>query len=261
VYSYRLQNKWPGYLDPDLVAAINSSSYGSAVVGGFYAGVIDTAQYSADIDTNDIRQTGQRYALIVSPRAIGLNSSALTWRTTQSAVTQARTRWDGLHVTNHIINNETLANFPIFNFCNNVRSSNPPPETFNGSQWYIPALDEVQMIYRHLKPITNNNEVGTTDGIMPFPTGTFAFGANLSSDPQAPANTTTVPGQTSVTVFQGTNSENINTPENRIMSSTQASTQRHWNVIVGGTSNLGQPDYPTKTSSSYTRLVRRVLLP
>ena len=235
---------------------------GDPFFGGFFAGIIDTDLYSADIDANDTRQNGKRYALIVSPKAIGEPSSNLRWRTSQAGVAEARTRWDGLHVTDHIINNETLSNFPIFEFCDQVRTSDPVPFD-GGSDWYIPAMDELELLHRHFKPGTEQLDTRTRDG--DFPAGQYPDWGNPSSDPQGDSYVNDPPEQTTVTAFQGSGGAETlqfegDSDNNRPWSATEESNDRAWGQIFRGSLAGFQGSRLKDDTSLRCRLVRRVEL-
>ena len=237
---------------------------GDPFMGGFFAGIIDTDLYSADIDANDTRQNGKRYALIVSPKAIGEPSSNLQWRTSRTGVAEARTRWDGLHVTDHIIGGGagSLSDFPIYDFCNDVRSSDPVPDD-GGSDWYIPALDELELLYRNFKPGTEDNF--TDDRGSDFPSQDQVQGFNPSSDPQRTANTSSDPAQTTVADFQGSGGAETlqfegDSDSNRLWSATEANGDRAWSQNFRG-SFAGRQNVNFKDLTVLRcRLVRRVEL-
>ena len=236
---------------------------GEEFMGGFFAGIIDTDANSADIDANDTRQTGKRYALIVSPKAIGEPSTELEWRTSQTGVAEARTRWDGLYVTDYIIggNAGSLADFPIFEFCDQVRTSDPVPDD-GGSDWYIPAMDELELLYRHFKPGTESNYGGNRSSDFPE---SWQNGYNPSSDPQRPAYTSSDPAQTTVADFQGSSGAETlqyegDTDTNFLWSATEADGDRAWvQRFRGSWVGLFADNFKSSTNRR-CRLVRRVEL-
>jgi len=76
-----------------------------------------------------------------------------------------------------------------------------------GSDWYLPAMDELELIYRNLKPVTADNFVGNETRTFP---GSQDVGFNPSSDPTGSAYTATgEPFQTSVTDFQNGGAEAV----------------------------------------------------
>ena len=236
---------------------------GEEFMGGFFAGIIDTDANSADIDANDTRQAGKRYALIVSPKGVGEPSTELEWRTSQTGVAEARTRWDGLYVTDYIIGGDagSLSDFPIFEFCDQVRSSDPVPDD-GGSDWYIPALDELELLYRHFKPGTEDNYTGERSSDFPDP---WDNGYNPSSDPQGTAYTESDPEQTTVTAFQGSGGAETlqfegDSDSNRLWSATEANGDRAWDQDFRGSSAGLQVIRGKVTTDARCRLVRRVEL-
>ena len=246
-----------------LSAGAAGITIGDPFMGGFFAGVIDTDANSADIDANDTRQTGKRYALIVSPKEIGEPSTELEWRTSQTGVSEARTRWDGLYVTDYIIggNAGSLSDFPIFEFCDEVRTSDPVPDD-GGSDWYIPAVDELELLHRHFKPGTEDNYTGERSSDFPDP---WDNGYNPSSDPQGTAYTESDPEQTTVADFQGSSGEETlqfegDSDDNRLWSATEASGDRAWPQYFRGSRAGAQRSNVKDGTTIRCRLVRRVLL-
>ena len=79
------------------------------------------------------------------------------------------------------------------------------------TDWYIPAIYEVDIIYRNLKPINDLNYV-LADGI-------YSMGTNPFAVPVGAAYTTTVPAQTTVTAFRTNGAQAI---QESIWSSTRA---------------------------------------
>jgi len=165
---------------------VDLPAVGDAFMGGFFAGIIDTTK--GNIIAGDQYQTGARYALIVSPKSLE-SGTTLRWRTSRETVAAAQTRWDGLSAQNALAS----TTYPAFNYCAGL--SYPSD---GGSKWYLPALDEFELLYRHFKPTTQTNEVASRTGHS-FPGGSLPNGSNISSDPQGAAYTSGNPGQTPVT--------------------------------------------------------------
>jgi hypothetical protein len=242
---------------------------GDAVDGGFFAGIIDTTQ--SNIIAADDYQTGARYALIVSPKdyeggfgsspAAGLPTGALVWdsadRTGQSG---SFTRWDGLSSTDSILAKND-SQYEVFEFIRDLRSEYPVPDD-GGSDWYLPAMDELELLYRNLKPVNANNYIDVDFSYM-FPPTAQDQGYNPSSDPVGSAYTSSVPSQTSVTIFQSGGDEAIDLA--RYWSSTDANTadSRAWrqdfNVSGVEGRQAGQPK-DNVAGGMVLRPVRRILL-
>jgi hypothetical protein len=239
---------------------------GDAVDGGFFAGIIDTTV--GNIIAADDYQTGARYALIVSPKdyeggsgsspASGLITGNLKWDAQDRAGQSGSfTRWDGLSSTNSILaKNDT--DYEVFEFIRDLRTEYPVPND-GGSDWYLPAMDELELLYRNLKPTTTSNRTGAVV-TRTFPGGSFDHGYNPSSDPTASAYTSGDPSQTSVAAFQSGGAEVIgqlyywcSTDANE---SDLAWTQWFTEVGFGG---LQDADIKNGSSNS-VRPVRRILL-
>jgi hypothetical protein len=82
------------------------------------------------------------------------------------------------------------------------------------SDWYIPSRDELELIYRTLKPTATNNCTNTAGGPnwgYPAPNTTRYDGQNMgvngSSSPTGAAYTSSVPGQTAASTFQKSGTE------------------------------------------------------
>ena len=148
---------------------------GAPFGGGYYAGRIQIGS--------------QVYALVVAPRALGGDSqpSTLAWKTsnTQTAGTQSVN--DGWANTQAMVS-AGIAAHPAANFCKNL--------TIGGyNDWYLPSRDELEILYRHLKPTTQVNNVSN-------PTGYQQNGVNPNSVPIGAAYTSSVPAQTSISLFR-----------------------------------------------------------
>lgn len=239
---------------------------GDAVDGGFFAGIIDTTV--GNIIAADDYQTGARYALIVSPKdyeggsgsspASGLITGNLKWDAQDRAGQSGSfTRWDGLSSTNSILaKNDT--DYEVFEFIRDLRTEYPVPND-GGSDWYLPAMDELELLYRNLKPTTTSNRTGAVV-TRTFPGGSFDHGYNPSSDPTASAYTSGDPSQTSVAAFQSGGAEVIG--QERYWSSTDTNqAARAWIQIFTLASFEGFQSGTDKDGTVFTlRPVRRILL-
>ena len=162
---------------------------GDAYKGGFYAGQIK--------DGNKI------YNLIVAPvesgglqgQHGGATPTGIKWKTTSDGPDPS-----ALSVSyggTAMLANST-ATHPMFNWC--VSSATGPNagayDATNAAKtgiggyndWYIPARNEMQVLYRNLKPDTTANST--------------AFGANPNAVPPTNNYTSSDPAQTSVAIFQ-----------------------------------------------------------
>lgn len=220
------------------------ANVGDPVMGGYYVGIIDTTK--GNIVTGDAYQTGKRYALIVSPKSLE-SSAAMLWRTSQTTVAQAKTRWDGLSATAALAN----TTYPAFNYCYGLAH---PADS--GSPWYLPAMDELELIYRALKPTTATNTVSNADASS-FPGTSQPTGLNGSSDPSGAAYTTTNPAQTSVAAFRSTGAQTLRTGA-FFWSATWYDSLSAWAQSADSGNQVGTAQ--DTTGSKFVRPVRRVVL-
>ena len=163
-----------------MAAAVDSAaepSIGDSYEGGFFAGYI--SQNADGVAT---------HRLIVAPKSSGQSSSTLTMHSTQTSPSVTTTLYDGETNTSNWV---TFGNSPACSYAAGL--------SIGGySDWYIPAVREMAIIYYHLKPSTaaNNTSRGTNDYSVPIRTVNY---------------TTTDPGQTSVSAFQAGGSEAFDT--------------------------------------------------
>lgn len=214
-------------------------SVGDAFMGGYYAGTIDTTRNN--IIAADSSQVGLKYALIVAPKS--LETLKLYKTVATAAPTAALTRWNGL-AASAAMNSTT---YPAADYCNTL--SYPSD---GASAWYLPAMDELELVYRNLKPTTNGN----ANALRPastFPPTITSEGENISSYPMGDAYTSPIPEQTTNTLFRNTGAQYISTP---IWSSTESEIASAWLMDT----NSGYQQMPNKVSNFYVRPVRRLLL-
>lgn len=200
-------------IDHTIAWAIASRTYGAAAVGGYFAGVIDTV--TGTIDAADAYQTGQRFALLVGPKTHEVMGSSVQWDSRAASspvVTGAKTRWDGLAATAAIVALGAVET-EAANNVNARNSSDPAPATEGGSVWYLPALDELELLYRNLKPNAANNRTDTQAyNTAQFPTtAATTHGVNNSSLPAgvAYANNPRRPDETPLALFKAGGSQTL----------------------------------------------------
>jgi hypothetical protein len=232
-------SSWPVSLE-EFFAGL---SIGDAAYDGFYAGIIDTTQSGA-IDAADDYQTPLRYALIVAPKS--LEEEDIAWRTSTATVSGASTRWNGLAAQNALAS----ATYPAFNYCEGLSFASD-----GGSKWYLPALDEMELLYRNFNPTTNSNETGARS-LDVFPADAWNNGDNDASDPTGAEYTASVPARTALSDWQSGGSEAF--AAGRTWSASWRSSTNAWFQDFDG----GRQDYGTQTATVdfYVRPVRRVLL-
>jgi len=255
-------------VDPSVARAVAYNDIGAPVAGGYFAGVIDTIK--GTIDSQDDYQTGQRYALIVAPKeleggrgsspAAGLTTGDLQWDTARTTAGEAGalTRWNGLEATNAIIAKNNT-NYQAHDFIEECRNQYPAPATTGGSEWYLPAMDELELLYRNFKPNYADNRTDTRTRNFP---GSNPSGFNPSSDPTGSnySNNPRVPEKTPALGFRETEAAAIDKLE--YWSTTDADEGgRAWRqrFTSSGAEGLQAADIKDGTIKS-VRPVRRVVL-
>lgn len=199
---------------------------GQPLGGGYFAGYI--SHTANGIST---------HALIVSPKSTG-EFSVLRLKTSNTPTTGTNSRFDGYLNTSNM---DGLTH-PAAAFCKGL--------TIGGyTDWYLPAIDELQIAYFNLRPSTTNNS-------------TF-HGINSYSVPVITSNyTTTIPPQTPLSIFQTGGSEVLSWQGNldgyTMWSSTQGPTFGDTTNFVfdfiGGDYN----DSGSKTNAINVRAFRKI---
>ena len=143
------------------------SAIGAAYEGGFYAGQIG------------VSSTATHY-LVVAPLSSG--QSTLAWKNADTSTPGADSKIDGPQNTADMVADGNSTVYPAAHFCNNL--------VIGGfSDWYMPALNELDVCYFNLKPNTTTN---------------YSSGINANSVPERTSNYPSggPPTQTSVVDFQ-----------------------------------------------------------
>ena len=209
------------------VGAVNANSNGISIIpaigqayaGGFFAGQISTT--ANGVATHN---------LVVAPLSSG--QSQLQWKTTNTSTSGTSSVIDG--PTNSA--NMNNASHPAAQFCEGL--------SIGGfSDWYSPALNELEVVYFNLKPGTSSNN--TSSGI------------NTNAVPSRGSNYTSgTPSQTSATAFRTGGSEALTSGAD-YWSSTEVSATAAWsqNFQDGFQWNGGG-----KTLQANIRAIRRVAI-
>lgn len=138
-----------------LSMSISDDSSGGLAPGDFYQGGYFAGQISVG---------GVNYAILVSPKAT--EGDTIAYRTTNTAFADNTSTFDGPGIRDAMIA-VGIAQFPAQQWCVNLTSG-------GYTDWYLPARDEIELIYRYLKPTTGANitTVGANTVAVP-PTGNY----------------------------------------------------------------------------------------
>ena len=197
-----------------------------------------------------------KYRVIVAPKSSGENTSRqLKTNTSTPAPAACWTLTEGLKSTLAMVADGSSSVYQAAHFCNDL--------TIGGySDWYLPARDEIELMWRNLKPITDNNAVSSSRPSIPtlnytnlgsIGTGS-SYGLNYNSYPQGAAYTTTDPGRTSAVAFQIGGAEVIGGGNDRYWASTVYSTTTGWYHGIG----YSYPGWQSTVSYSTSLRVRAV---
>ena len=188
---------------------------GQVYGGGYYAGQIS-------VNGDGIAT----HYLVVAPKAVG--EGQFQWKTANTSTTGTGSVING--PTNSA--NMNNASHPAAQFCESL--------SINGyGDWYMPAKNELEVLYYNLKPGTQLNDTST--------------GSNLNAIPSRPSNYTTgVPGQTGISLFQTGNSQAFELQF--YWASTEFSSTNGWIQSF----DTGQQSSVQKLATTYVRAIRRV---
>ncbi len=221
------ESAWSNYASFTTASAFIPAP-GTAMGGGYFGGQINDG--------------GIIYNLIVAPKSTGqynpsgTNPDTIQYKNASSADTPSTTFQNQVYgFPASQAGND--ANHPAFQFARGL--------SFSGyNDWYIPAKNELEILYYNLKPTTappDNNS--TTSGINP------------NAVPARSSNyTSSVPGQTASTLFQSTGAQAFSTV-NSYWTSTEFSTGVTQALVDSFANGSQAPD--GKLGTYYARAIRR----
>jgi len=187
---------------------------GAATQGGYFVGcILDDASL---------------FGIVVAPKALG-ESAEMAWNEKKKNLVGAASYSDG------------MANTVAMAKAGSVLAKWARDLTIGGlDDWYIPARDELELVYRHLKPGTSKNH-------------SFRSGDNPSSSPTGYPYTAAAPRQTLIDTFRKDCAEAMN--EDWYWTSTQSAgaEQYAWFQYF----ILGHQDGSLKSALLRARAVRR----
>ena len=136
------------------------------------------------------------------------------------------------------------------------------------TDWYIPARDELELCWRNLKPVTNNNYVAadrpTAASFNYANNGSYGdtantHGLNNNSSPTGVAYTASVPGQTPATAFRSGGAEAFEFGSVYYWSSSDYSATLAWPQLWTSSSPGRQLNHG-KTNAYRVRAIRRSVI-
>lgn len=156
--------------DPD------NPNIGDYYKGGYYAGIIKNPD------------TGEMWRVIVAPKSG--EGGRILWKNSTTETAGAYSLFDGLSNTQAIVA-AGLANHPAANHCVNFSHD-------GYDDYYLPARDELELIYRNFKPTITSNSTAARSA----ETGGGLQGVNTNSVPEGSAYTSNDPSQTTFSGFK-----------------------------------------------------------
>jgi hypothetical protein len=207
------------------------------------------------------------WKIIVSPKSSG-EIGSVQYKTTNTAdPTQCTTLTNGVASTAAMqaLNNPLSPIYPMAQWVTNINLSGG----IGGfTDWYIPARDELELIWRNLKPTTNNNysivaRQYSTSNIYKYdsnvPDSSDYSGLNRNSYPPGAAYTAAKPAQTSVVAFKTGGVEAMGL--GLFWSCSEFSSIYGWYHSYNSPSPGYQGNsYRTKDYSTFSRCIRRSIL-
>ena len=200
---------------PDPPPTVIGQAYG----GGYYAGQIGVSGVAT-------------HYLVVGPVASAQNLS-ITYKNVNTATTGADSVIDGPQNTADIVADGNATVYPSGHFCNNL--------VVGGySDWYMPAINELEVCYYNLKPTTASNNT--------------SFGINANAVPARASNYTAGnPAQTTAAAFITSTGAEAFTASGYWSSTEDSATTARLQRFDGGVQNGYDKNYVLRV-----RAIRRV---
>jgi hypothetical protein len=186
--------------------------------GGFYAG--------------RIRIDEREYALMVAPKADGEHKPAV-WHSKYTDIAGAKSWYDGL--TNTRAMAEGGSKLAAWALALSIGGF---------TDWYLPAVDELEIVYRTFKPTTDTNSQWGRSGI------------NLSAVPPAWPYALDLPKQTGIEAFRAGGAEAFEADGYWTSTQHASDSDDAWSQYF----NLGSQSYWFKDDKLRARVVRRLPL-
>jgi len=202
-----------------------------------------------------------RYRVIVAPKSSGENAGIALKNANTAFPVATQTLNEGLRATQAMRDADTSTVYPAAHWARNLSIN-------SRTDWYIPARDELELLWRNLKPVTNSNyttadrATGATANYLrdgAFNASPNTHGTNNNPAPTGAAYTTSVPGQTASTAFRTGGAEAFEFGSAYYWSSTEYTASsawfQNWDSYVPGLQNGNG-----KSNAIRVRAVRRSII-
>jgi hypothetical protein len=201
------------------------------------------------------------YRVILAPKSTGENSSIAVKNANTAMPTACQTLTEGYKATQAMVAADSATVYPAAHWCNNL--------TIGGkTDWYLPARDELELVWRNLKPVSSANYTPPerpTGQIYSYANnGSYgdtsaAQGTNNNSSPVGAANTSGSPAQAAATVFRTGGSEAQTFGANYYFSASEYTTQLLWNAAMYS-DFPGTQDLISRSATGYVRAMRHSII-
>lgn len=202
-----------------------------------------------------------RHRVIVAPKASGENGGIALKSANTAFPTACQTLTEGWTATEAMRGADTSTVYPAAHWARNLNIS-------GRTDWYIPARDELELCWRNLKPVTNNNyatvDRSTGQSFNYANNGSVGdtastHGTNNNSSPTGDAYTTTNPAQTAAAAFRTGGAEAFEFGSGYYWSCSEYSAANAW-AQYWASSSPGAQNTSGKTSTGRVRAVRRSII-
>lgn len=207
-----------------------------------------------------------RWKIVLAPKSGGENGSLQYKNANSAAPAECFTLTNGPAATAAMIAADTSSVYPLAHWAKAINELNDGEGLSGYTDWYIPARDELELIWRNLKPVTNNNyttanryDAAAYTRDANLDDVAITHGANRNSDPAGDAYTASVPAQTAAAAFQSGGAEAMTFGSVYYWSSSESSAAGAW-VQNYFTSNPGRQGTYGKTDLYRARACRRSIL-
>ena len=264
-------NAYPFYFGQQLKIAPGPTNVSQHFM---YGTVVTRSDTSLTVEITSVVGSGSysawviaaRYKVIVAPKSGGENAGVQYKNANSAAPAACFTLTNGPAATAAMIAADDSTVYPLAHWAKAINELNDGEGLSGYTDWYIPARDELELIWRNLKPVTNNNYTTadrydaaayTKDANLDDVAATH--GANRNSDPAGDAYTASVPGQTGVASFRSGGEEALTFGSAYYWSSSEASATNAWSQVYA-TSHPGRQYGGSKANGYRALACRRSIL-